>query len=153
MKKYALRKKEMKTLKEELAALDFKESFKQVFIVEDEFKLIEVDGEVLFFYQDDTLVPTLNALNKGLASLPGVVVDMGAVKFVAGGADIMRPGIVEISEMIKKGSLVKVLDEKNKIAISVARALMDYDAMQKAASGKSLKNIHFVGDKIWSKTK
>ena len=36
---------------------------------------------------------------------------MGAVKFIVGGADVMRPGITEISEGIEKNEIILVVDE------------------------------------------
>lgn len=153
MKKYALRKKELRQLVEDLKQIGFAGDPKQIFIIEDEYHLIEVDGSILFYYYEGKVVPTLKCLNWNLARLPAVVVDMGAVKFVAGGADVMRPGIVDIPDLLKEDDLVQVIDEKNHKAIAVGRMLLNSEKMRLQISGKALATIHYVGDSIWNKSR
>ena len=74
---------------------------------------------------------------------------MGAVKFVASGADVMRPGIKEIDPAIKKDDLVVVVDITHKKPLCVAHAQFSGEEMQKMGKGKVLKNVHYVGDEIW----
>ena len=53
-------------------------------------KTVFVNESVKFFYFEGTLVPTLiNILEKNFLAV--AVIDMPAVKFIAGGADVMRP--------------------------------------------------------------
>ena len=75
---------------------------------------------------------------------------MGAIKFLSGGADLMRPGIVEIEEKIKEGDFISVIDINNKKPIIVGIALYSTDDIKEQLSGKSIQNIHYVGDKIWN---
>ena len=78
-----------------------------------------------------------------------VTVDMGAVKFVYNGADIMAPGVVDADRAIKVGDLVWVRDEKNKQPLAIGEALITGDEMIVAESGKAVKSIHHVGDNLW----
>ena len=74
---------------------------------------------------------------------------MGAVRFVVNGADIMRPGIVEIQAGIEKDDFVAVVDKNNKKPLAVGIALYSSEEMRVMASGKVIKNIHYVGDELW----
>ena len=74
---------------------------------------------------------------------------MGAVKFVVNGADVMRPGIVEIEEGIAKDEFVAVIDKNNKKPLAVGIALFSSEEMKGMNSGKVIKNIHYVGDELW----
>ena len=75
---------------------------------------------------------------------------MGAVKFVSSGADIMRPGIVELDKAIKKDEIVVVVDQSHKKPLCVARALFSGEEISSLKQGKVLKNLHWVGDVVWS---
>lgn len=95
---------------------------------------------------------------KGLLRVPDagkwVTVDMGAVKFVTNGADVMCPGIVEADAGIAPGAWVWVRDQKNKRPLAVGRALLsgaELARMGKAKEkGKGVETVHFVGDALWS---
>ncbi len=113
----------------------------QLFIVKDEV--------VFFFYQEGKLIPTLKLLLQK-PFLKQVVVDMGAVKFVSSGADVMRPGIVELDHAIKKDEIVVVVDQKHKKPLCIARALFNGEEIFKMKQGRVLKSVHWVGDAIWN---
>ncbi len=119
-------------------------------IEKEEMKYFKVNDDISFFYnEDEVLIPTLKNLLKN-NFLKNVTVDMGAVKFVASGADIMRPGVVEIDEKIHEGELVTIIDVNNKKPLAIGRALMDSDGMNNADSGKCIESVHHIGDKIWN---
>lgn len=152
MKRRHLSKKEIKQLIDEISNLysfEFISKKDKVEFVEDEFKFVSINDELSFIYVEEVLVPTLKLLLKN-NFLKSVVVDMGAVKFVASGADIMRPGILSIDGSILENDFVSIIDEKNKKPLAIGRALFDAESMKLQTSGKSIKSIHFVGDKIWN---
>ena len=121
----------------------------QAVIVEDEkYKLILVNKKPVFFYYQDKIVPTLKLLQEKEV-LKTITVDMGAVKFVINGADIMRPGIVEIEDGIKENNFIMIIDVNNKKPLAVGIALLNSEEMRSATGGKVIKNIHFVGDELW----
>ena len=111
-------------------------------------KLLVINKIPAFFYYEDQPVPTLKYLQTN-SLLKKVVIDMGAVKFIVNGADIMRPGIVEIELGIEKEEFIVIVDVNHKKPLAVGIALVGSDEMQKLAFGKVIKNIHYVGDEIW----
>ena len=120
----------------------------QVELIEDQYKIILINKKSSFFYYQGKPVPTLKFLQENNI-LKKITVDMGAVKFVVNGADVMRPGIVEIEEGITKDEFVAVIDKNNQKPLAVGIALFDGNEMQKMTSGKVIKNIHYVGDELW----
>jgi len=127
----------------------FSKKDRSVLVEENNLKYLTKDNVPVFFFDGERLVPTLKLL---LVKLFGkvVVVDMGAVKFVASGADVMRPGIVEFDQSVEKDDIVIVVDQKNRKPLCVAKALMSAKELSDSKTGKSLKSLHYVGDSIWS---
>jgi PUA domain protein len=101
---------------------------------------------------DKELFPTL-LFDEALSHLPKVVVNMGAIQHICNGADIMAPGIVRVEGKFGKDDLVLVVDEKYEKTLAVGLALIDSETLASTTHGKILKNIHYVGDKIWNKMK
>ncbi len=117
----------------------------------DDKKVLVMDKQVIFFYYNNKLIPGLRLLlaNPQINSLmKKVVVDMGAVKFVVNGADIMRPGIVELDSFLVNDILL-IIDVDKKRPLAVGLALFNSDEMREKTKGKVIKNIHFIGDKLW----
>ena len=115
----------------------------------EEHSIILVDGKPLLFEIEGHLFPTVRgALEMGLQKRV-VTVDKGAVRFVSNGADIMAPGIVAADPEIKEGDLVIVVEETHKKALAIGKALMGGQEMVEATSGKAIKSITHVGDKLW----
>jgi len=93
-------------------------------------------------------IPTvLLAKKAGVNALPYVEVDEGAVKHIINGADIMVPGIKELSEFNKDDILVVLSPQK--VPLAIGRALMSSSEIRKVSKGKAIKNLQHVGDKIW----
>ncbi|MCK4319180.1 DUF1947 domain-containing protein [Candidatus Micrarchaeota archaeon] len=142
MKRKMLNKREIKELK--LKGIEEISPKERVEIIENEF--LSVDGKFVGFLYEEKWYPTLK--NPSL-DFKKIAVDMGAVKFVGNGADIMRPGIVKIEEGIEKEELVLIVDEKYGKNLALGIALFDFGEMREKKEGKVVKNIHYVGDKIW----
>ncbi len=147
MKKKTLSKSEIKQLDEEIAWLTLSKK-DNVALVDDTF--LYVNNELVLYYQDDLKIPVLKYLLKHEVSIPKITVDMGAVKFVCNGADIMRPGITKV-EHFEKNALVVIVDETHGKPLAICQTLLSSEEMEKQESGKSLKNLHYVGDEIWNK--
>jgi len=132
---------------EEMAGLENKTLEK---VTLDEFSLILVDGKPLLFEIEEHLFPTVRgALEMGLQKRL-VVVDKGAIRFVSNGADIMAPGIIEADPEIREGDFVIIVEETHRKALAIGKALMEGKQMVDADSGKAIKSITHVGDKIWN---
>ena len=114
----------------------------------DTLTFLSINKELCFFDYDGKYVPTLRYLQTH-SLLKTITVDMGAIKFVVNGADIMRPGIAEIAVDIQKDEFIVIVDINNKKPIAVGIALFRSQEMQSMSTGKVIKNIHYVGDEIW----
>ncbi|MDH5374806.1 MAG: DUF1947 domain-containing protein [Candidatus Bathyarchaeota archaeon] len=155
-RRYFLKAKEVKSMLNE-ASEKFRVDFKQIFKSKVDMELIETDfariflvnGKPLLVRMKEKILPTL-AFNEIFALTPKVVVDMGAVPHVCNGANVMAPGIVRFEGEFKKGDFVFVVDEKHGKAIAIGEAGYDVDTAKKATQGVVVKNIHFVGDKLWN---
>jgi len=152
MKRTRIRSKE---LNKELAGAGYTLEFSkkdQVEILEDKedgLKAVLINNEIQFFYHEDQLLPSLRLLQKDSTLLKKIVVDMGAIKFVVNGADIMRPGITEIDDEINEGDFIIILDIDNQKPLAIGKALFNSEQMKSLDSGKVIENIHFIGDEIW----
>tara|TARA_Y100000034_G_C6801955_1_gene359767 strand:- start:333 stop:785 length:453 start_codon:yes stop_codon:yes gene_type:complete len=147
VKRTQLKSKEVNKLLQEFNA-NFSKKNQIVLIQNNDLKLILVDKRPSFFYYQDKISPTLKYLQSNLI-LKKITVDMGAIKFVINGADIMRPGIVNIENEIEKNEFIVIVDENNGKPLAVGVALLNTEEMKETKSGKVIKNIHYVGDKIW----
>ena len=145
--------KELKKIKDELnnifgTEIIPKKANAELAITED-YEMILIDNEPIAFKINDKVYPTLKTLLNHELDKGKVVVDMGAVKFLANGADVMAPGIVEADENIKEGDVVFVVDETHNRPLCVGEALMDGKTMKESNKGKAIKTIHYIGDDIW----
>lgn len=146
MKRKQLRSKDVnKELQKYGVSLSKKD---QCELLEGDIRILLINKQPAFFYYRGKAVPTLKYLQEHNV-LPTVVVDMGAVKFVIKGADIMRPGIKEIAQEIGKDDFIVIVDENNRKPLAVGIALFDSEEMKGIDSGKVVKNIHYLGDEIW----
>jgi PUA domain protein len=112
-------------------------------------KIVFINGEPCFMIHEDNIVFTLHGLNKYSPREKFVVVDMGAVKFVTSGADVMSPGIVDADKNIKEGDQVWICDERHHKPLAVGTAIINGEQMVSENKGKSVEIYHHVGDKLW----
>ncbi len=139
-----LSNKEIKAMKDVLKKYGINE--KRLILYEfDKFEIIlSPDKKPLLIKYDNVFVPTL-FVN---ANLPKVIIDLPAVKFIANGADVMRPGIKSMDEFLKN-DVVAIIDEKYGKRIAIGIALYDSEEIKSMEKGKVIKNVHYVGDKIY----
>lgn len=76
-------------------------------------------------------------------------VDMGAVRHVHNGADVMAPGITEADPGLQVGDWVWIRDERNRQPLAVGKCLIPGVEMGPADKGKAIASVHFLGDKLW----
>ncbi|HIQ38700.1 MAG TPA: DUF1947 domain-containing protein [Methanothermococcus okinawensis] len=152
-RRHHLKKKELKKVLEELRdtfGVEIPKKVKGEVLVVDDYEVILIDGEPTLFKVEDKLYPTLKCIMKYNVERGKVVVDMGAVRFLARGADVMAPGIVDADENIKEGDVVFAVDETHNKPLIVGRALMDGVTMKNSNRGRAIKTLHYVGDIIWN---
>jgi PUA domain protein len=152
-KRHRLRQKELEHLSGQIDDLLGTRSFSQDDVVDmaeaPEFNVIFVNGKILAFTPSGRPFLTVRGLLQFGASKRYVTVDMGAVKFVYNGADVMGPGIVAVDPLIAEDDLVWVRDERNRQPLAIGRAMMNADAISRKEKGKAVQSIHHVGDKLW----
>lgn len=112
-------------------------------------KLVYINGEIQWFIRDELLIPHLKLLHKS-NFLKLVTFDKGAIKFIAKGADVFRPGITAFDADIKEGELVALRDETHGKILAIGIASASTKTMEEQEGGKAIKNIHYVGDELWS---
>ncbi|MFX1563248.1 MAG: DUF1947 domain-containing protein [Promethearchaeota archaeon] len=155
-RRHFLREKEVKSVLSE-ASQKLKADLKQIFKTKVDMELVETDFAEIFIINskpllvrsEQKILPTL-VFNEVFALMSKVVVDMGAVPYVCEGANVMAPGIVRFEGEFKKGDFVFVVDEKHGKTIAIGEAAYDVDDARKVTKGVVIKNIHFVGDKLWN---
>jgi len=119
-------------------------------IILEDYSLILVDGKPLLFEIEGQLFPTVRGALEIEFKKRIVTVDKGAISFVSDGADIMAPGVVEADSEIEEGDLVIVVEEVHRKSLAIGKALMTGLQMVETNSGKAIKSITHVGDKLWS---
>jgi len=107
------------------------------------------NGRPLLARSNGALFPTLS-FEELFPVIPKIVVDMGAVPYVCKGADVMAPGVVAIEGEFREKGLLLVVDERHGKPLAVGVALFSSETMKTVNHGKTVKNLHYVGDKLWN---
>lgn len=114
--------------------------------ISDEAQIITGNGMKILKVNDDYL-PFLSE-TKMLERFPNVTVDMGAVKFMCKGANVMRPGIKTFTDF-EKEKLVCIVEESQHKFLAVGKALVSSSELETMEKGEVIKNLHYISDKFW----
>ncbi|AGI47462.1 putative RNA-binding protein (contains PUA domain) [Thermoplasmatales archaeon BRNA1] len=114
-----------------------------------EYDLIFVGNDILGLIINEKPMLTLRGVLKYLPQKRFVTVDMGAVPFIANGADCMGPGIVDADPEIKEGDFVWIRDIKNLRPLAVGISSRSGTELLEKKTGKAIKTLNSVGDKLW----
>ena len=112
----------------------------------DDAQIITGNGIKILKVNEDYL-PFLSE-TKMLERFPSVMVDMGAVKFMCKGANVMRPGIKKFTEF-EKDQLVCIIEESQHKFLAVGKAMVSSSELEEMEKGEVIKNIHYISDKFW----
>ena len=112
-------------------------------------ELFIFNGNPLLARSSGDLFPTLS-FEELIAILPKIVVDMGAIPYVCKGADVMAPGVLTIKDEFTENDILLVVDERHGKPLAVGVALFSSEDMKTVKRGKAVKNLHYVGDKLWN---
>jgi PUA domain protein len=112
----------------------------------DDAQIITGKGIKILKVEDDYL-PFLSETEM-LEKFPAVTVDMGAVKFMCKGANLMRPGIKEFTEF-EKNKLVCIVEESQHKFLAVGKSVVSSSELDTMDKGEVIKNIHYISDKFW----
>jgi PUA domain protein len=116
-------------------------------------ELYAIDDNLAFWLKNEKFIPLISFFLKNDVNFKYVVVDDGAIKFVAKGADIMRPGIIKIDPNIKKGDTVLIRDPKYHKVLAIGQANFNATEMEAKDKGKVIKSLHSLADDIWEFSK
>lgn len=156
--RHFIRKSELKPIKDEILRQYDQKFVDQIFPKKCNVEVIETEaGDTLYAINNvlklwkskEGYIPVLTLLLNKQIDLKTIVVDFGAVRYVANGADVMRPGITKIDPSIKKGDIVRIIEETKNRALAVGKALYDASDMEIKSSGKVIKNLHTIQDSVW----
>jgi len=101
-------------------------------------KILRIDDDYLPFLSETTM----------LEKFPNVMVDMGAVKFMCKGANVMRPGIKKNTEF-EKDKLVCIVEESQHKFLAVGKSMVSSTELENMDKGEIVKNMHYISDKFW----
>ena len=113
-----------------------------VIITGDGITAIKIGEDILPFLDDTTI----------LEKFPFVKVDMGAIKFVCKGANVMRPGITKFSDF-ESGDIVCIIEESQNKFLAVGKAEISSKEAEDARKGEVIKNMHYISDDFWETKK
>ncbi|MDD1719199.1 MAG: RNA-binding protein [Methanoregulaceae archaeon] len=99
---------------------------------------------------DGILFPTIRGALEHPFPERKIVVDAGAVPYVVNGADVMRPGVVLVTDDVQAGKPVQIAEERHGKVIATGIALFGADEIRAMKTGKVCRNLHHVGDDIWN---
>ena len=122
----------------------------QVRIIEDEYDIITLDGTPAFFYVDGDIAPLLSYMLQKDVIGKKIVIDMGAVRPIASGADCMIPGILQCDSDLESGDIAVIVDENHGKPLSVVRMRMSSQEIEKAEKGRAVETLHHIGDTLWN---
>lgn len=102
--------------------------------------------DIAILNMNETYLPFLSC-EALLDRFPAVRVDMGAVRFVCNGADIMRPGITS-HDTFGPDEVVCIAEPGGRfLAVGLSRIdSRDMDVMKR---GNVVNNLHYISDKYW----
>ncbi len=113
----------------------------------DEHTQLMTGNKITVLKINDSYLPFLDQ-TEVLEKFPNVMVDMGAVKFMCKGANVMRPGIKKYTEF-SKGDVVCIVEESQHKFLAVGKAVTDSSELDDMKKGEVIKNLHYVSDKCW----
>lgn len=114
------------------------------------FNIYLIDKKPLVMEKETWAFPTLRGAVLRPFSGKRIAVDMGAIPYVINGADVMRPGIVSVTDDVRANTPALVVDESHDKPLAVVIPLYDAAEILALPKGKAAKNIHYIGDELWN---
>ena len=107
-------------------------------ITGDGFKILKINEDYLPFLSETEI----------LKKFPSVEVDMGAVKFMCKGANLMRPGIKKFTEF-EKEKLVCIVEETHHKFLAIGKSMVSSSELENMEKGEIIQNLHYISDRFW----
>jgi len=116
--------------------------------IKEEDGILYKNGEVFLLLLNDNYFPHLKSIPQ--ESYKSVYVDKGSIPFLIKGADLMRPGIVEIEDNIEKDEVILIKDYEHQKTIALGISLYNSKELNNIEKGKVIKVYHYVGDNYYN---
>ncbi len=153
--RYFMKEKDSKKFLHDISNI-FHADFEQLLGTKMRIEINETENAEIFFFNGKPLLARSNGkifptlfFQELFSVFPKIVVDMGAVPYVCKGADVMAPGIVSVNGEFEENDIVIVVDERHSKPLAVGLAQLSSENMKTVKGGKIVKNLHYVGDKLW----
>jgi len=101
-------------------------------------KILKIENDYLPFLSEVEM----------LKKFPNVMLDMGAIKFMCKGANVMRPGIKIFTEF-EKDKLVCIVEESQHKFLAVGKSMVSSLELENMDKGEVVRNLHYISDKFW----
>jgi len=156
--RHFIQKSQIKELQEDILKHYDDKFLNQIFPKKARVEIIQTDaGDTLYAINNvlklwkskEGYIPVLTLLLNKQVDLKKIVVDKGAIKYIANSADVMIRGVTKIDPSIKKGDVVVIVDENHDRALAIGKAMLDSKQMEDKNSGKVVKNLHTIQDNVW----
>lgn len=142
---------------EESGAIDVilpKKEQMQVAKCQNHIQVAVMRGVPLFFCErDGPWFPTLRLLHQWPDMMPKLRADVGAIKFVLSGANIMCPGLTSpgatIHDEVDEGCPVAIYAEGKEHAMAVGITKMSTADIKSINKGHGVDNVHYLNDGLW----
>ncbi|MFH1179457.1 MAG: DUF1947 domain-containing protein [Candidatus Bathyarchaeota archaeon] len=146
-RRQTIKRKDARSLLDELSGKFGAIEAQRIEIAEfEEKKIVFLDERIAFVRDENGAYPYLRS--SFTEKLPKVVVDMGAIRFVCNGADVMAPGITDMDDFAE-GAVVVIRDVNHGKALAIGVANKSSAEIMASKKGKVIRNLHYVGDKLW----
>ena len=156
VRKVNIRKKDAKIILKNISStikLKLAKSLKETLVIRlNNLNVLIVDKAPLIVFKEDFSLYYPFVESTSFFECPFIEVDRGAVPFILRGADVMVPGI-KCCQNFQKGEIVFIRGERINRVIAIGQALVSSSQIKVMRKGKAVKNLHYVGDKIWKVVK
>ncbi|KAL4853857.1 Malignant T-cell-amplified sequence 1 [Chlorella vulgaris] len=117
-------------------------------------QLVVLHKTPLFFsMRDGPWFPTLRLLHQYPDMMPRLRADLGAIKFVLSGANIMCPGLTSpgatMHDELPEGSAVAIYAEGKEHPMAIGYTKMSTEEMRTLNKGIAVDNLHYLTDGLW----
>jgi PUA-domain protein len=156
--RHFIQKSQIKELKDDILKQYDPKFINQIFPKKCQIEVIQTDEGDTMYAINNVLklwkskhgyIPVLTLLLDKKVELKKVVVDKGAIRYVANSADVMRPGVTKIDPTIKKDDIIVIVDENHDRALAIGKAMYNANEMEKITTGKVVLNLHTIQDSVW----
>lgn len=110
------------------------------------------NGVPIFILQHDRYIPTVKCVHLIPDIAKKVVVDVGAIKYLINGADVMAPGLLHRTSdypAVQENEVVSVYGYGKTHALGVGVVQMDNQQVEQIKSGVAIKMLSHLGDKTY----